>query len=244
MEETEQKGVDCDFDSREYIRKTVREMQPDEQPREKLIKFGAESLSEAELLAIILRTGSREMNVIDTARTLITYFGGLRRLARKNWQELKVIPGIARVKAITLEAIFEFSRRLEVASLGEKITIRSPEDAAAYFSPRLRDLAYETFFVAFLNNAKNLTGYQKISSGGSTATIVEPAEVMRQAVMNRANSILLLHNHPSGQTKESRADIHLTRRISESGKLLGIPVDDHIIIAGDTFVSFRSKGLL
>lgn len=224
--------------------RTVKEMRPDDQPREKLRNYGAESLSDSELLAIILRTGSREMNVLETSSHLLDHFGGLRSLARKSWQELKVIPGIAGVKAITLVALFELSRRIQVASLGDQITIRSPEDAAAYFAPRLRDLNNEIFVVAFLNNAKKLTGFHKISSGGATATVVDPAEVMRQAVLNHANSILLLHNHPSGQARESRADVNLTRRIVESGKLIGIPVDDHLIIAGDAYVSMRSKGLI
>lgn len=232
------------FDASSISRRTVKEMRPDEQPREKLIRYGVESLSDAELLAILLRTGSRELNVIDTSRALISHFSGLRNLSRKNWQDLKVIPGIAKVKAITLEAVFELSRRIQVASLGEKITFQSPEDVVAYFAPRLRDLTREVFIVAFLNNAKRLTGHKKISSGGSTATIVEPAEVMRQAMMNNANSIILVHNHPSGQKKESKADVRLTRRIAESGKLLGINVDDHIIIAGDGFVSMRTKGLI
>ncbi|MEX1062898.1 MAG: DNA repair protein RadC [Balneolaceae bacterium] len=231
-------------DAAGHSEKAVREMQPGEQPREKLIRYGAESLSDAELFAILLRTGSTRMNVVETSRLMVEHFNGLRNLARRNWQELKVIPGIARVKAVTLESAFELARRIQVASLGDRFLIQSPEDAAAYFAPRLRDLTKEIFLVAFLNNAKRLTGYRKISSGGSTATIVDPAEVMRQAMMNEANSILLLHNHPSGQARESRADVNLTRRIVESGKLLGIPVDDHLIIAGDTFVSFRSRGLM
>lgn len=232
------------FEANDFLKRTVKEMRPDEQPREKLMNYGGESLSDAELLAILLRTGSRSMNVVQTAQALLDHFGGLRHLARKNWQEMKVIPGIAKVKALTLEAVFELSRRIQVASLGEQIRITSPSDAAAYFGPKLRDLTKETFLVAFLNNAKIVMGYKKISSGGATATVVDPAEVMRQAMMNEANSILLVHNHPSGNTAESKADRQLTRRIAEVGKLLGIPVDDHIIIAGDSYTSFRAKGLL
>lgn len=219
-------------------------MRLDEKPREKLIRHGADTLSDAELLAILLRTGSRMMNVVETSRSLLDHFGTLRELARREWLELEVIPGIGRVKAVTLEALFELSRRIQTAPAGEQISIRCPEDAAAYFGPRLRDLNREVFMVAFLNNAKRLTGYRKISSGGATATVVDPAEVLRQAMMNHAGSILLLHNHPSGQARESAADIQLTRRIAESGKLLGVPVDDHIIIAGDRFVSLRSKGVI
>jgi DNA repair protein RadC len=232
------------FEADHFLKRTVKEMQPDEQPREKLMKHGGESLSDAELLAILLRTGSQKMNVIQTAQALLDHFGGLRYLARKSWQDLKVIPGMGKVKSLTLEAVFEFARRIEVAELGEQVQITSPEDAVAYFGPKLRDLTKEVFIVVFLNNAKIVEGYKKISSGGSTATIVDPAEVIRQSVMNEANSILLLHNHPSGNRKESRADVRLTKRIGKAGKLLGIPVDDHIIIAGDGFTSLKSKGLL
>ncbi|HYW35120.1 MAG TPA: DNA repair protein RadC [Balneolaceae bacterium] len=232
------------FEADDFLKRTVKEMQPDEQPREKLMNHGGESLSDAELIAILLRTGSRKMNVIQMAQALIDHFGGLRYLARKGWQDLKVIPGMGKVKSLTLEAVFELSHRIEVATLGEQIQITCPEEAVAYFGPKLRDLTKEVFIVAFLNNAKIVDGYKKISSGGATATIVDPAEVMRQAVVNEANSVLLLHNHPSGNKKESRADIRLTQRIAKAGKLLGIPVDDHLIIAGDGFTSLKAKGLL
>lgn len=232
------------FEANDYLKRTVKEMRPDEQPREKLTNYGGESLSDAELLAILLRTGSQSMNVIQTSQALLDHFGGLRHLARKNWQELKVIPGIAKVKALTLEAVFELARRIQVASLGNQVQITCPQEAVAYFGPKLRDLTKEVFIVAFLNTAKLVMGYKKISSGGSTSTIVDPAEVIRQAVMNEANSILLVHNHPSGRKAESKADIQLTKRLADAGKLLGIPVDDHIIIAGDGYTSFQEKRLL
>jgi len=224
--------------------KTVKEMLPEEQPREKLMRFGAESLSDAELIAILLRTGSREMNVVETSQAMLEYFDGLRMMSRKNWQHLKIVPGIATVKAVTLEAVFELSRRIQVASLGDHIKITSPDDAVAYFAPRLRDLPREVFIVAFLNAAKMLTGFKKISSGGTTSTIVDPKDVFQAAILNDAHSILLLHNHPSGNNRESRADIRLTKRLTEAGSMLGIYVDDHIIIAGDSYTSFRDKGLI
>lgn len=233
-----------EFDPDQFKGRTVREMHPDEQPREKLLKYGPESLSTAELLAILLRTGSKGMNVVDTSRALLDRFQGLRNLSKQDWQALKVIPGIAKVKALTLEAVFELTRRIQMESLGNEVKITTPEMAAAYFMPRLRDLKHEEFYVAFLNNSKILTGYKKISSGGTTATVVEPAEVMRQAILNQANSILLVHNHPSGYLKESQADIKLTNRLNDAGKMLGIPVIDHIIIAGDGYISLRNKNLI
>lgn len=233
-----------EFELHKFIGRSVREMPVDEQPREKLQSYGAESLSEAELIAILLRTGSKGLNVIDTARALITHFGSLRQLSKQSWQSMKIIPGIAKVKAITMESVFELSRRVQVASLGEEVIMITPEIAAAYFAPKLRDLSHEEFYVAFLNNSKRLLGIKKISSGGSTSTIVEPAEVMRQAILNQANSIILVHNHPSGYLKESKADIMLTKRLAESGRLLNIPVIDHIIIAGNDFISLKSKNLM
>jgi DNA repair protein RadC len=228
----------------EFLGRSVKEMSPELQPRERLKKYGAESLSDAELLAILLRTGTRGMSVVDVSHALLMKFDGLRNLTRQNWQSLKIVPGIAGVKAITLVAVFELSRRIQMSSLGKQVTIRSPEDAAAVFIPRLRDLHHEEFYVAFLNNSRIMTGMKKISSGGSTSTIVDVAEIARQAVMNRANSVLLAHNHPSGYAKESAADIHLTKRVAEALKIMGIGLDDHIIIAGDQFISLRNKNLI
>lgn len=231
------------FSPEDFLNRSVKDMRPDDQPREKLMKYGAGSLSDSELLAILLRTGTKKLNVLETSKALLDHFGGLHALIKREWSELRVIPGIAKVKAITLEAAFELARRIQVAELGEEIQITSPEDAAAFFGPKMRHLSKEVFMVAFLNNKKVMTGFQQISSGGSNATIVEPAEVLRQAIIHRANSIILIHNHPSGRNEASTADINLTKRISESGKLLGIPVDDHIIIAGYEFVSLRAERL-
>lgn len=231
------------FSHEDFNNRTVKEMLPDEQPREKLQHYGAASLSDAELIAILLRTGTKKLNVINTSRALLAHFGGLHALIKSDWKELGVIPGIAKVKAITLEASFELARRLQVAGLGEEIQLNSPDAVSAYFGPKIRHLNNEVFYVAFLNNKKVMKGFHQISSGGSNATIVEPAEVLRQAVINKANSIILVHNHPSGVCKASTADISLTKRLSESGKLLGIPIDDHVIIAGYKFVSMRTEGL-
>jgi DNA repair protein RadC len=222
----------------------VRDMDPADQPREKLMQHGSGMLSDAELLAILLRTGSRHMNVIDTSRSLLERFGGLKNLMRRSWQELCEVDGIAGVKAVTLEAAFELSRRIERVREGEKVSFRAPDDVFRYFGPMLRDLKKEVFYVAFLNNAKVLTGYRKISEGGATATIVEPAEVMRQSILNDAASIIVLHNHPSGNTSPSRADVALTRRLADAGRLIGIRLDDHIIIASDTYSSLKTSGIL
>lgn len=231
------------FSVEAFQNRTVKDMPPDEQPREKLMKYGASTLSDAELLAILLRTGTKKLNVINTAKALLHQFDGLHNLVRKNWKALKVIPGIAGVKAITLEAAFELARRIQVAALGEEIQFTSPENVNAYFGPKLRHLNKEQFLVAFLNNRRVMTGYQTISTGGQTATIVDPAEVMRQAVLAEATSVILIHNHPSGNNRASTADVQLTKRLAEAGDILGIPVDDHVIIAGYNFVSMKNEHL-
>lgn len=222
----------------------VKEMDPSDKPREKLMKNGANSLSESELLAILLRTGTRRMNVLDLGRWVLMQSGGLRQLTRKNWEELAMEPGIGSAKAVTLEAVFELGRRIQQTKLGDRPKLRSPQEAAAYFRPKIRDLNKEVFIVAFLNNSKILTGSRRISEGGMTATVVDPAEVYRQAILNNAASIIVAHNHPSGMVGESHADRLLTRRLHEVGRILGVPLDDHIIIAGDTYLSFRERNLM
>ncbi len=226
-------------------RRMVRDLSEDEQPRERLMRFGTETLTDAELLAILVRTGSRRMNVIDTCRTILQHFGGLHKLVRKNWRELRVIEGIADVKAITLEAAFELSRRLQSGGgNGKPLFFKTPDDVAGYFGPRLRDLQTEQFLVVFMNAAKAVTGHQVISKGGKTATVVDPSEVMRQAIMNEANSIIIVHNHPSANRRASRADIAITKKLVEAGEMLDIKVDDHIIIAGYDYLSMRIEGLM
>jgi DNA repair protein RadC len=212
----------------------VKEMDPSDKPREKLMKNGANSLSESEL----------RMNVLDLGRWVLMQAGGLRQLTRKNWAELAMEPGIGSAKAVTLEAVFELGRRVQQTKLGDRPKIRSPQEAAAYFRPKIMDLNKEVFIVAFLNNSKILTGSRRISEGGMTATVVDPAEVYRQAILNNAASIIVAHNHPSGMVGESHADRLLTRRLHEVGRILGVPLDDHIIIAGDTYLSFRERNLM
>lgn len=233
-----------ELDERIYPVRLVKDMPPDEQPRERLKKHGPEILSNAELLAILMRTGMRGVNVIDMSRRLLDQYGGLHKLAKKSWTDICRIEGIGSVKAITIVAALEMGRRLQSASPDEKVFLRCPDDVYAYFGAMMRDLRKEVFLIAFMNSAKRLIGYDKTSIGGQTATIVDPAEIIRQAILNDAHSLILLHNHPSGNPVASQADIQLTRRINEAGKLVGIPIEDHVIIAGYEYVSLRSKGLM
>ncbi|MCH8556954.1 MAG: DNA repair protein RadC [Balneolia bacterium] len=222
----------------------VRNMLPDEQPREKLMKYGSDVLTDSELLAILLRSGTKGMNVMETSRHLLETNKGLHRLVRCDWQEISRIKGIGKVKAITLMAAFELARRLNQDTGGDKVTLHQPDQVYGYFGPMMRDLKKEIFIVAYLNSAKVLTGYDRISVGGTNATIVDPPEVLRKSVMNHAHGIILLHNHPSGNTTPSRSDISLTQRLVEGGRMMGIQVLDHIIVAGFKYTSMRDKGII
>lgn len=224
--------------------RVVKDMPPDDQPREKLQRHGPDVLSNAELLAILLRTGTTKMNVIDTARSILDLSGGLHNLARKEFRDLCRVDGIGAVKAVTIVAAMELGRRLQSASIEEKVFFRSPDDVYAYFGPKMRDLRKEVFIIAFMNAAKRMIGFERMSVGGQTATIVDPSEAMRQAILNDAHSVVLLHNHPSGNAAASQADIQLTKRLYEAGRILGVFVEDHIIVAGYEYVSLRSKGLI
>jgi|SRR5699024_3551318 len=204
---------------------------------EQFTKYGTESLTDKQLVSKVLSPSIAE-------ELSTTYDLNFPTIARKDWKQVQYDTELSEEEAGKVTMFFGLQKRVQEAELGPRVQITDPEQAVAYLGPKLRDLNKEHFIVVFLNNAKFITGFHKISSGGSTATIVDPAEVMRQAIINEATSILLAHNHPSGNLKESKADIQLTKRISKAGKLLGIPAQDHIIIAGDGYTSLRAKGLM
>src|SRR5699024_1256157 len=204
---------------------------------DQFVQYGTESLTDKQLVSEVLSPSIAEE--LETA-----YDTNFRDIARKEWEQIRYDTDLEDEEAGKVEMMFQLGKRIENARIGTRIQISEPADAVAYLGPKLRDLSKEHFIVVFMNNAKIITGFHKISAGGSTATIVDSSEVMRQAIINEANSILLAHNHPSGNKKESKADINLTERIVKAGKLLGISVADHIIIAGDSYTSMREKGLM
>lgn len=222
---------------------SVKEMDEHEQPRERLQHYGAESLTDAELLAILLRTGTKRMNVLDTARALLKYHGGLIGLAGRTWEELRGLSGVGAVKAVTLEAALEIGRRIQTRKRTNLTQITSPQDVYNVFGPMLKDKKKEYFYVAFLNHGARLIGYKQIGVGTQSQVAVEPAEVMKLAILRDARAIILIHNHPSGSKKASTADIRLTKELIKSSEFLKIKMEDHIIIVGDTFVSLRSEML-
>lgn len=225
----------------------VKDLPLDSRPREKLLEKGPQALSDAELIAILLRTGSKELNVIDLATLLIKEKDGLANLAAASVESILKIAkgkGIGKDKAATLLAAFEISRRIKASDrLKTSYSITSPE-LISKFIAQTRDLMKEAFFVVCLNSANKVIKTEKISEGSLDASIVHPREVFKVAIESSAKSIILVHNHPSGSLQPSNEDINVTRKLIEAGKILEIKVLDHIIIAGESYFSFFEMGVV
>ncbi len=223
----------------------VKEIPLDDRPREKLLLRGAQSLTDAELVAILLRTGMKGISVIEIAQQLLKKYINLAQLAVQSAQSLQKNLSIGKDKAATLMAAFEISRRVESQSkwLSNK-TITSPADVADIFIPLMRDEVKEKFIVISLNSANKIIRYNIISVGNLTSSVVHPREVYKIAIENNSASIILMHNHPSGNIEPSSEDINITKKLVDAGKILDINVYDHIIIGGNKFYSFIEKRII
>lgn len=221
----------------------IRQWPEGERPREKLLTRGAEALSDAELLAVLINSGSTGRSAVDVARSLLTSYGNVRSLARRPLSELQRERGIGPARAVTIHAAFELGRRSAmVADPGRDLAISAPEDVARQYIPRLRDLNTERFLALLLNNAGHVLREYEISRGTVDASVATPREVFHAAVLELASAVILIHNHPSGVREASREDHALTRMMIEAGRTMGIPVQDHIIICGNTYLSFSEEG--
>jgi DNA repair protein RadC len=232
------------MNKQEHKKFTIKELPLDDRPREKLLLRGAQSLSDAELVAILLRTGKKGKSVLEIARELISSEGNLAMLATKTVDSLQKVSGIGKDKAAALAAAFELSRRIlsQPKWLANK-KITSPQDIAEIFIPILRDDNKEKFIVVCLTSANKIIKHETISIGNLNSSVVHPREVFKVAIDNSAASIILIHNHPSGNPDPSNEDIRITKKIVETGKIMEIPVFDHLIIAGETYTSFVEKRL-
>ncbi|MEX2117396.1 MAG: DNA repair protein RadC [Bacteroidota bacterium] len=226
-----------------FYHTSIKEWPEAERPREKLARSGPEFLSEAELLAILLRVGSRGVTALDLAKKLLSSCSNLRQIGRMTVSDLEAW-GLGRARAATIAAVFELIRRYESASETEQPVFRSPEDVVALYGPRLRDLHHEEFWALLLSSSNQLLRDVKVSSGTLNASLVHPRECFAEAIKHRAASVLFLHNHPSGNPEPSHEDLAITRQLVEAGKILGIPVHDHVVIAGNRFASLAERGLL
>ncbi len=224
-------------------RTSIKDWPEDDRPREKLERRGPASLSEAELLAILIRAGKKGSSALDLGRTLLTGGRTLREIAQMSVADL-VTAGIGKARATSIVAACELARRLPSSAGRDKPLFHSPEDVAALYVPRLRDLKHEEFWVLLLNSANRLIADCRVTSGTLNSSLVHPRECFQEALKRSAASVIFLHNHPSGNAEPSQEDIGITRQLVESGKILGIPVHDHIVVAGAAFVSFADRGLL
>jgi DNA repair protein RadC len=216
-----------------------------DRPRERLWSLGASALTTAELLAIVLSTGGAGQDVLEVAGRLLEMAeGSLRRLARRPGAELLRSPGIGPTKAGRLIAAFELGSRIAREERPPVLKIREPEDVLRLFGTRLRDLQVEEFHLLALDSQSQVLREVLITRGLLNSSLVHPREVFRAAIAEAAAGIIVVHNHPSGDPTPSAEDRSVTQQLAAAGRLLDVPLYDHVIIAGDRFVSFASAGLL
>lgn len=227
-------------------RNTIREWAEADRPREKLLRNGRRSLSDAELLAILISTGSGTETALDLSRRLLAEAAGnnINKLARLGVNDLKKFKGIGEAKAITIIAALELSVRRKEDDKAEKKQITGSKDAYEIIRPFLTDLNHEEFHVLHFNRANLIIGHTQISSGGITGTVVDTRMVFKSALDLQSTSIILCHNHPSGNLRPSNEDISLTKKFREAGKLIDVSVMDHLIVSSGGYFSFADEGLL
>jgi DNA repair protein RadC len=224
---------------------TIRELPRTDRPRERLVDLGASALSTTELLAIVLGSGGRGRSALRIGHEILTSAqGSLRRLAMRPVGELTTVTGVGRVRAVTVHASLELGRRMAAENRDEATPIRSPRDVVAVFAPRLEDLPVEEFHVAVLDAQHRLERDVTITRGILNSSLVHPREVFREAIAERAAAIILVHNHPSGDPAPSANDRNVTDQLVAAGRLLDIPVHDHVIIGRGRYTSFAEAGLL
>ncbi|GGB28205.1 DNA repair protein RadC [Virgibacillus dakarensis] len=222
----------------------IKDVPKADRPRERLLTFGAGHLSNQELFAILLGSGTKEESVMALSQRLLTHFEGLKLLKDATIEELTAIKGIGTAKGVLLLSAIELGKRMNQYKPDDRYIIRSPEDGADYIMEEMRGLSQEHFVVLFLNTKNQIVHRQTIFVGSLNASIVHPREIYREAVKRSAASIICAHNHPSGDPSPSQEDIHVTRRLVESGKMIGIELLDHLVIGDRKFVSLKEKGYL
>lgn len=224
----------------------VRDLPKEERPREKLIQRGAASLSDTELLAILLRTGTSSVSVLHLAEEVLAKYQdkGLVSIMNISPQEIASVHGVGLAKAATIVAAVELGRRLSTRAAQKLEKIEGPEDVARYASPLLRFEQKEHFLVILLDVRNRVLAMPTISIGSLTASVAHPREIFREAIRYSAANMILIHNHPSGDSTPSREDIQITKQMMKAGEIMGIPVLDHIIIAGDGFLSLKEADCL
>jgi DNA repair protein RadC len=217
----------------------------EDRPREKLLQNGTASLSDAELLAILISSGTKEKSAVDLGRELLCMVNNnLNTLGKLAISDLRKLRGIGTARAVTIAAALELGRRRKLAEMPEVLQIRCSKDVADIFQPLLADLAYEEFWILFLNRSNKVINRMKLSQGGISGTVTDVRLAMKKAIEYLASGIIVCHNHPSGNLNPSESDSKITQKIKEAGNLLDIQLLDHLIISEKEYYSFADNGLL
>jgi DNA repair protein RadC len=222
----------------------IMDLPENERPQERMIRYGPESLSNSELLALVLRTGTAEENIISLCSRILTEANGLNGLLNYSLEEFVQLKGIKNAKAAQLLALAEISRRFKSYKSGDNYKITQPKDGAEFVMESMRHLKQEVLKVLMLSTKNTIVHMKDISMGSLNSSIVHPREVFAEAVRKSCASIIVCHNHPSGDPSPSSEDINITHRLKECGKILGIELLDHIIIGNGIYVSLKEKGIL
>ena len=226
---------------------TLKELPVSERPYEKCEKNGTAMLSDAELLAVILRSGTKDQTAIDLATKVLSidpFYEGILGICHTSREELQKIPGIGKVKAMQILCIAELSKRLASAKVEDKISFHSPVSIADYYMERMRHEEQEQMICTMLNTKNQFLGDEVISRGTVNSSLVSPRDLILAAFRHRAVYMILVHNHPSGNPEPSKDDLLFTKRVWKAGALVDIPLLDHIVIGDQQYFSFRQEGLL
>lgn len=223
----------------------IKNWAADDRPREKMLNKGASALSDSELLAILINNGSKDKSALDLAKEVLQIgHNNLNELGKLTINDLRKVKGIGAAKAITINAALELGRRKQAASILDKPVVRSSREIAEYLRVVLKDYAYEVFAVMFLNRANKINHFEIISRGGLTGTVADPRIILKKALEEDATSIVLCHNHPSGNLQPSLADEEITKKIKGAAVFFDIKVIDHIIVSEEGYYSFADEGNL
>lgn len=223
----------------------IKELNIDERPREKLARYGVETLSTAELLSLLISSGTRKLSALELGQTILSREGrDIHWLTEALWEEIVEIPGIGPAKASRIIAAIELGKRISSRPREDRIKVENPDSVASIFMEEMRTLNKENFRLLTLNCKGDILSKEEVAVGTLTSAIVHPREVFHNAIRKSAQSIILVHNHPSGSVTPSEEDIHMTRRLAEAGEILGIEVLDHIIIGDGTYFSFKKQNML
>jgi len=229
----------------EYKKLSIKEWSLEDRPREKLIQKGISTLSDAELIAIIIRIGTRDETAVELSKRILNSVeNNLNELGKLSIEDLQKHKGMGEAKAIGIIAALELGRRRKLSEGVNKNIITSSQHVYDIFHPLLADLPNEEFWVVFLNRSNKVIDRQKISMGGISGTVTDVRIILKLALEKLASSLILCHNHPSGNPKPSDADINITKKIKESGKLMDISLLDHIIVTDGSYYSFADEGII